>query len=280
MHARDAVTCTFAGVLNPYEQIAITIKVKVEEPPARSTSLPDEVSVEGGGAPSVSRTLADRRQRRTGTVRRAGLRTGAVQRRRHSRHAGRLAPVPADDDARAQPDAAGRSASRWRCRRICSFSLPPGLVGNPNAVDAVHDGRLLRARRRNQPVPAELGRRASRRSSRTNRSPTSSPRRCPVFNLVPAQGEPARFGFEVIGKVPIVIDTSVRSGSDYGVVVSVNERHRDGGAAEQPGDAVGRAGRSAPQQRPGLGMRRRRRVRRPGRQALSRRRAKSRKSRS
>ena len=39
----------------------------------------------------------------------------------------------------------------------------------------------------------------------------------PVFNLVPAQGEPASFGLAVTGKIPIVIDTSVRSGRDYGV---------------------------------------------------------------
>ena len=43
----------------------------------------------------------------------------------------------------------------------------------------------------------------------------------PVFNLTPSQGEPARLGFEVAGKVPIVIDTSVRSARDYGVDASV-----------------------------------------------------------
>ena len=42
-----------------------------------------------------------------------------------------------------------------------------------------------------------------------------------MFNLVPAQGEPAQVRLEGIGKIPIVIDTSVRSGRDYGVDVTV-----------------------------------------------------------
>jgi hypothetical protein len=43
----------------------------------------------------------------------------------------------------------------------------------------------------------------------------------PLFNLTPARGEPARFGFEVV-RAPVTIDTSVRSGRDYGVVASTN----------------------------------------------------------
>jgi hypothetical protein len=43
----------------------------------------------------------------------------------------------------------------------------------------------------------------------------------PLFNLEPARGEPARFGFLVSG-APIILDTSLRSGNgeDYGVTVA------------------------------------------------------------
>lgn len=109
-----------------------------------------------------------------------------------------------------------------------SFKLPPGLIGdanvvrNPNAVQQCPDGSfgvLEEGGVNFCPENTALGVAAV-----TFTDPITlgyDTYVVPVFNLVPAPGEPARFGFE-INKVPIILETSVRTGEDYGVTVSVH----------------------------------------------------------
>jgi hypothetical protein len=116
------------------------------------------------------------------------------------------------------------------------FELPPGLIGNPQpfprctlaqfltvdgeAVDcpaqtAVGVARVL--------VSAYAGREHGNHAAAGSGAETF-PFVVPLFNIEPEVGEPARFGFAVlVGRefVPVLLDTAVRTGSDYGVTVSV-----------------------------------------------------------
>jgi hypothetical protein len=104
------------------------------------------------------------------------------------------------------------------------FKLPPGLIGNPtpipqctlvqfltndgeNGTDCAPDTAIGVALV-NANVVGFLGK-------------VVFP--VPVFNLEPAIGEPARFGFDVVqGDAPVILDTSVRTGGDYGITVKVH----------------------------------------------------------
>jgi hypothetical protein len=107
-----------------------------------------------------------------------------------------------------------------------NFNLPPGLIGNPNAVPQCTAGQfstlvgewplLTNACPENTAVGVAVI---------TFDEPTiallhTETFSVPVFNVTPSVGEPARFGF-VIASVPVLLDTSVRTGGDYGVTVTV-----------------------------------------------------------
>jgi hypothetical protein len=211
--------CTFAGVLNPYEQIAVTINVKVEEPLGTVTSLSDQASVEGGGAAKVSSTLPVPVNGQPPSFGVAGYELGPFNED----------GTPATQ-AGAHPFqltttlALNQTAARYPVElpKDLRFSLPPGLVGDPNAAAQCTMANFFALVLETNlcPPSAVVG-----VATVIAHEPLANvfTKTVPVFNLVPSQGEPARFGFEVIGKVPIVIDTSVRSGSDYRVVASVND---------------------------------------------------------
>ena len=217
-------SCTFAGKLNPYERLAITIKVKVEEPPGTLTSPHNEVTVEGGGAARVSSTQ---------TLKMAGETTPfGIQ-------SYELAPLNADGTPATQ---AGTHPFQLTTTLVMNqigrlpvalpkdlrFNLPPGLVGNPNAAAQCSevDFAALVLETNLCPPSSVVG-----VATIVAFEPIAGlvTKTVPVFNLVPAQGEPARFGLEVLGKIPIVIDTSVRTGRDYAVVATVKNATQTAG---------------------------------------------------
>ncbi len=214
------VTCKYVGVLNPYERIAIPIKVKVEEPQGTVVSLSNEASVEGGGGSRVSATSPVKVSGQPtpfgvstyelGPFNEDG--TPAVQAGAHPFQL--TTTVALNQTTERQPVALPRDLS---------FRLPPGLIGNPTAAGqcTISDFTSLVEETNLCSASSVVG--VATVTANEPKFAHVFTKTVPVFNLVPSQGEPARFGFEVLGKVPIVIDTSVRSGKDYSVVASVKD---------------------------------------------------------
>lgn len=102
------------------------------------------------------------------------------------------------------------------------FTLPAGLIGDPLASERcsnVDFSTLLLGDTNLCPAGSAVGAALVTLQEPANvRYETLT---VPLFNLVPAPGEPARFGFEAL-QVPVILDTKVLTGGDYSVQVSIN----------------------------------------------------------
>ena len=216
----QTISCSFdAGTLSPYEHITIEIAVKVEEPAGAVATLTHEASVEGGGAAKVDRSLGASVSPKAAGFDLAGfeltpLEESGAPATRAGTHPFQLTTVLSLDQT-ASPREPVALPKDFR------FHLPAGLLGNTTAVRqcSMADFFAL-VEETNLCTPATVVGVATVTAHEPKYARVFT-KTVPVFNLAPTQGEPARFGFEVIGKVPIIIDTSVRTGGDYGVDVSV-----------------------------------------------------------
>jgi hypothetical protein len=109
-----------------------------------------------------------------------------------------------------------------------TFDLPPGLIGDPGAVPQCplrdfRGGGGCPPATQVGVVTVFLSGVGAGALEGTAGQPFSFT--LPVYNLEPSAGEPARFGFLIsgLGDVPVFLDTSVRTGGDYGVVVTVHD---------------------------------------------------------
>lgn len=230
------VLCEYSGAVLPYGRISITIHFTVaKDAPAAGSST---IRAAGGGALQALSTRA--------------LTVGAQI---DEYEVEELQVVPEGEDGRpvtqagshpyqvtttiglAQTFGAERFEPAPRIEPVSltkdlSFRLPPGLIGNPSVIPQCSDGQFSTAVEGdiegndvslNQcPDDTVVGvASATFTGSGFEQAVTA-----PLFNLTPAVGEPARFGFEIVG-VPVILDTAVRTGGDYGVTVNVNNISTD-----------------------------------------------------
>jgi len=214
------LSCEFAGILPSYYSIEVILPVVVEAD-AKSGEV-NQASVAGGGAAGVS-------IKRPVTMSSAPTPFGVESYELSAEEEGG-AP---DTQAGSHPfqltttiglneELNGRLAAKpVVMAKDLNFKIPPGLIGNPT------------------PFPrctiAQFHSEGENRCAETTVVGVAKvyvklfllgqeeilPVSTPLYNLEPSTGEPARFGFIAEGAT-VTLDTSVRTGDDYGVTVSVD----------------------------------------------------------
>ena len=219
----ERVTCVVAEAVPPYAKVEVVIGVIVEHAPAAGAV--NRVSVSGGEALSVSLE----RPLRVGVEPSSGVEGyeltpeepgGALDTQAGSHPFQLTTTLALNQASEGEPVALAKDLD---------FKLPPGLVGNPTVLQQctlkhfLAETFELTGEKTNEcPAQTAIG-----VASVTvhGRPPATYTFVVPLFNLEPAVGEPARFGFWVPvpgGFTPVILDTSLRTGEDYGVTVHVN----------------------------------------------------------
>jgi hypothetical protein len=96
------------------------------------------------------------------------------------------------------------------------FRWPPGLIGNPSALSQCPMAVFINNEASECPSQSAVGVVHLLIAKPPGLEVSSVV--VPLYNLPPSRGEPARLGFRPV--VPVYVDSSVRSGEDYGVTVS------------------------------------------------------------
>jgi hypothetical protein len=211
----------FVFTLNPYEDMEIRMKVKDEGPVGKLTN---RIEVSGGEA----RATAIEPSIEVGTE----APTFGIEQ-------SSLSVVPEEDDGTVDALAGSHPfqlTTSFNLRQNAdpfhppglpkdvSIELPAGVVGNATSLPQCSDHDFHENVHNSVTVNHCSAASVIGVASVTIDEPDTlkfDTLPVPVFNLVPEAGEPARFGFEAAGAV-VTLDPSIRTGSDYGVTVSVH----------------------------------------------------------
>ncbi len=241
---QETLTCsTKPEAFNAFEVLDVTVEVKVK--PGATTGEENRVDVQGGeqqgqpGVPVPSATL-DRPLVVSGQPTAFGVEEGGygitpeeegggLDRQAGSHPFQLTTALNLNQTAElasfeGEGTASGLIGTAPALPKRLSFNLPPGLIGDPLAAPACStvDFTSIGLGNVNACVPESMIGVAVVTINLPDPPFHNITHAVPLWNLVPAAGEPARFGFEIL-HVPVVLDTSLRSDGDYGVSVIVNE---------------------------------------------------------
>jgi hypothetical protein len=104
------------------------------------------------------------------------------------------------------------------------LELPPGFVGDPNATPRCTYAEFVKQEvgREKACSPETAVGVATVYLDKASLPEEAVPVTYPVYNLVPPKGVAAEFGFLVAQLAPVLLQTSVRTGNDYGLTTTVS----------------------------------------------------------
>jgi uncharacterized repeat protein (TIGR01451 family) len=210
--ACTGVSCSYAGVVEPDEVLAVTVPVTVDAgaPP----SVVNRVTVSGGGAPEAS---VETPTAITSAPAAFGIAPGSTAGALSST----LAGAHADVSTSLEFTTAGSSLEAERATgggaRETVADLPPGFAGDvadtPKCPIATFDKGLNGSPNEQCPLSTQVG--TVTVTIRFRNKPTPELETSPVYNVVANPGEVAKLAFSV-GGFAIVGTVSLRPG-DYGI---------------------------------------------------------------
>ncbi|HEX4116181.1 MAG TPA: hypothetical protein VHY18_09945 [Solirubrobacteraceae bacterium] len=218
----ETLSCTYTGITAPYEQVELVIQVSLN--PGAHSGEAVELSASGGNAPPAKRTRA----MTVGSVapsfgvenyELAPEEEGGSPATQAGSHPFQLTttvtlnggPLENYYNSKYQPQ-------QVEMPKDLVFKIPPGLIGNPTPFPQCTVAQFDQSNREVDECPNDTAIGVASVTIVFEAVVATFP--VPLFNLTPSAGEPARFGFDVLNN-PVFLDTSVRTGGDYGVTVKV-----------------------------------------------------------
>jgi hypothetical protein len=227
IEAPDEVSCAFEGTLPPYEAIEIEILASLTgDPPAAGS--PGKISVSGGNAPSAGgvQTVKVSEEPTPFGIEQFSSQSeeeGGTPTARAGGHPFQITTTVQLNSGPMTPPFNRRESitEQPAVPRNVKVSLPPGLIGNATVMPYCDMATFLAVTELINACPDESAIGATSATVVEHNVFGLVRLAVPVFNLPPAYGQPARFGFVAAG-APVVIDTSIDPDNGYRITASVS----------------------------------------------------------